>query len=165
MSYAAMLMEQNRAKGLMLDSNLLLLHLVGSVNSSLVGSGSYNKLSNFSAYEAQLLKQLISCFRRVVTTPHILTEVSNLVNDLHPDGKRQVWGAFVSTLEIIPEQPISSYKAAGRDEFTYLGLTDTVLAEMSNEFLIVSNDARMVDILRRNQITALKWVEVLGLST
>jgi hypothetical protein len=164
MSYAAMMIEQYQSKGLMLDSNLLLLHLVGSTNSSLVGSGSYNKLSDFSTLEAAFLKQLISGFRRVVTTPHILTEVSNLVNDLHYEGRRQVWGAFVSTLEVISEQTISSYMVARREEFSYLGLTDTVLAEMSNEFLIVSNDGRMVDMLRQNQVIALKWVEVLGLS-
>jgi hypothetical protein len=39
-----------------------------------------------------------------------------------------------------------------------------VLAEMAGKFLIVSNDRRVVDMLRQTGIDALKWVEVLGLS-
>jgi hypothetical protein len=35
---------------------------------------------------------------------------------------------------------------------------------MSDKFLILSNDGRMVNLLRDKGIEALKWVEVLGLS-
>ncbi len=35
---------------------------------------------------------------------------------------------------------------------------------MAGKFLIVSNDRRVVDMLRQTGIDALKWVEVLGLS-
>jgi len=164
MSYAAMMIERYRSKGLMLDSNLLLLHLIGSVNDSFVGSGRYNKLSGFNTQQVLILNQLIAEFGSVVTTAHILTEVSNLVGDLHDLGRRQIWGQFVSTLEVIGEQSISSYQVARRAEFQYLGLTDTVLAAMSEEFLIISNDGRMVDLLRQRELNALKWVEVLGLS-
>lgn len=164
MSYAVMMIEKYRSRGLLLDSNLLLLYLVGAVDPALVGAGHYNKLSDFTGEQIIILRQLILQFKRVVTTAHILTEVSNLVNTLHEKGRLRVFNAFVETLQIINEQEISSYHVARRQEFQYLGLTDSVLAELADKFLIISNDARMVDILRRNGIEALKWVEVLGLS-
>lgn len=164
MTYTALMIEKYRSRGLLLDSNLLLLHLVGTVNASLVGVGGYGRLSGFGIRQTLILQQLIATFVRVVTTAHVLTEVSNLVNDLHGVRKAQVLGAFVSTLEMISEQDISSYKAGRRSEFSYLGLTDSVLTEMSGSFLIVSNDGRMVDMLRQHGVEALKWVEVLGLS-
>ncbi len=40
-----------------------------------------------------------------------------------------------------------------------------MLADLAGKFLIVSNDGRMVNMLRDAGIEALKWVEVLGLST
>jgi hypothetical protein len=67
-------------------------------------------------------------------------------------------------LTVISEQEVSSYAVARRQEFPYLGLTDSVLAQLADKFLIVSNDARMVDMLRQADITALKWIEVLGLT-
>ena len=164
MDYAGLLIEKYRSKGLLLDSNLLLLYLVGSVDSSLVGNGQYNKLSSFRVQELITLRQLISVFNHLLTTSHILAEVSNLVGRLHDAGKSRVFKAFAGTLQIFDERQISSYHVAGRQEFPYLGLTDSVLAELSHEFLIVSNDGRMVNILRANGIEALKWVDVLGLS-
>lgn len=164
MGYVDILIGKYRSKGLLLDSNLLLLYLVGSVDPALVGSGRYNKLSGFAIQKVVTLKQLVSLFANVVTTPHILTEVSNLVGNLHDEGKSRIFRSFISTLEMVGEQEVSSYKAALRKEFPYLGLTDSVLAELSGMFLIVSNDGRMVNLLRESGIEALKWVEVLGLA-
>ena len=162
MSYAAFLIDKYKSKGLLLDSNLLLLYLVGAVDPDLVGGGQYQRFSSFKAQEVVLLRQLISTFNRVVTTAHVLTEVSNLVGSRN-DYSRRVLTAFVDTLEIIGEQHLSSYKIARRGEFTYLGLIDSVLAELAGDFLVVSNDGRMVDMLRQSGIEALKWVEVLEL--
>jgi hypothetical protein len=164
MNYAGLLIEKYKSKGLLLDSNLLLLHLVGSVDPSLVGTGQYNKLSSFNLQQILILRELISVFNRLVTTAHILAEVSNFVGTLHDAGRQRVYNAFANTLQIFGERQLSSYHVAGRQEFPYLGLTDSVLSELSHEFLIVSNDGRMVDMLRANGSEALKWVEVLGLS-
>ncbi len=164
MSYTAMMVERYRSRGLLLDSNLLLLHLSGTVDTTLIGRGQYNRLSSFTVEQMIVLRRLIASFSRVVTTAHVLTEVSNLVNDMHDASKLRVFRAFADTLDMIGEQEISSYQAARRPEFHYLGLTDSVLAELADRFLIVSNDGRMVDLLRRSGIVALKWVEVLGLS-
>jgi hypothetical protein len=164
MDYVSIMIDKYKGGGLLLDSNLLLLHLVGTVDPGLVGVGHYNKLSTFNLEQILILRQLISCFKWVVTTAHILTEVSNLLGDMHEAGKQRVFEAFAETLSVIEEQKVSSYAAAHRPEFSYLGLTDSVLAEFADKFLIVSNDGRMVNLFRDRGIEALKWVEVLGLS-
>lgn len=164
MTYAVMMLAKYKSRGLLLDSNLLLLYLVEAVDPTLVGTGQHNKLSSFKVEQITILHQLVSMFAQVVTTAHILTEVSNLVNAMHDTGKRRVFNAFADQIEVISEQDISSYRVARRQDFQYLGLTDSVLAELAGKFLVVSNDARMVEILRQAGVEALKWVEVLGLS-
>jgi hypothetical protein len=42
-----MMIEKYQSRGL-LDYNLLLLYLVGTINLALIGTGQYNKLSNFT---------------------------------------------------------------------------------------------------------------------
>ena len=164
MSYAEFLIEKYRSKGLLLDSNLLLLYLIGAVDPALVGDGRYNKLSDFTRTQIVILKRLTFLFRHLVTTAHVLTEVSNLIGTMHDAGKLRVFSSFADTLEVVREQDVSSYRAARRTEFYYLGLTDSILAELAGEFLVVSNDARMVDVLRQSGFETLKWVEVLGLT-
>ena len=104
MTYAAMMVEKYKSRGLLLDSNLLLLYLVGAVDPTLVGTGQYNKLSTFKVEQIIMLRQLIAFFPRVVTTAHVLTEVSYLVNDMREAGKQRVFRAFSQTLHMIDEQ-------------------------------------------------------------
>ena len=161
MTYLETVIEQYRAKGLLLDSNLLLLHLGGSIAPALVGQ---KTLSGFDLDQFQSLQILISMFRRLVTTAHVLTEVSNLVKDFHLDVKTAIWTGFVQHLEVVEEQALQSYAVARRPEFRFLGLTDTALSALAEQFLVVTNDGRMVNHLRDNiGANALKWVEVLGI--
>ena len=164
MNYVEILVSKYQSRGLLLDSNLLLLYLVGRIDTILVGTGRYNKLSDFRAIEVVTLERLVSSFRRLVTTAHVMTEVSNLVNTMRDADRVRTFRRFVETLEVISEQEVSSYEVAGRSEFSLLGLTDSVLAHFAGQFLIVSKDGRMVNGLRANKIEALKWVEVLGLT-
>jgi hypothetical protein len=71
MSYMGIMIQKYQSRGLLLDSNLLLLYLVGTVDTSFIGTGQYNKLSSFEVDEIITLKHLISFFNRVVTTAHI----------------------------------------------------------------------------------------------
>ncbi|MGB8538636.1 MAG: hypothetical protein WCD57_19590 [Acidobacteriaceae bacterium] len=160
MTYVDAMIARYQSKGLLLDSNLLLLQLVGSIEPALIGRA---KLSAFDIDQFRLLVRLISMFRRQVTTAHVLAEVSNLVNDFHEAGKLAIWTAFVQHLEVVEEQSLSSYVVARRPEFRYLGLTDTALSTLAQGFLVVSNDGRMVNQLRAIKLDALKWVEILGI--
>jgi hypothetical protein len=144
MDYVSMMIEKHRGDGLLLDANLLLLYLVGAVDPHSVGVGQYNGLSNFKMHQFVLLNQLIACFKRVVTTAHVLTEVSNLAGDMHETGRQRIFQSFAETLEVIDEQDVSSDKAARRQGIQYMGLTDSVRAELANRFLVVSNDGGMV---------------------
>jgi hypothetical protein len=104
----------------------------------------------------------VEMFPRKVTTPHILTEVSNLTNKFSEYGRLAVWGEFASHLDVIEECWLSSHEVVKREEFRFFGLTDAGLGALAKDFLIVSNDGRMVNFLwDRLKLDALKWVEVI----
>jgi hypothetical protein len=81
-SHQELLIDRYKAKGILIDANLALLYLVGSYDLRLVGDGKYKKLSKYNAEDYHLLLRLKGVFKKAVTTPHVLTEVSNLTNDL-----------------------------------------------------------------------------------
>jgi hypothetical protein len=143
-SYIDLLIENYRAKGLLIDSNLALLYLVGSYDPQLIGDGKYNKLSKYVVEDYRLLVRLRKVFRKAVTTPHVLTEVSNLACDLPERTKSECLKRFHATFVEVDELPVASMEAAQWQDFHFLGLTDSGLALVSKQYLIVTDDARLV---------------------
>ncbi len=74
-----------RSKTLLLDTNLLLLLFIGGKDSSLIPKA--KTLSAFVEDDYDLLGEVInnSSFNSLVTTPHIMTEVSNLLGKERDD--------------------------------------------------------------------------------
>jgi hypothetical protein len=71
--------------GVLLDANVLLLLWAYRFDPQLIGG---KKLEKYTPDDALLLKNLVSRFRRVLTTSSILTEVSNLAG-LMLSGKKK----------------------------------------------------------------------------
>lgn len=156
-SYLELLVERFKTKGVLIDANLALLYLVGGYDLSLVGDGKYNKLSKYIEEDFRVLCRLKKLFKRAVTTPHVLTEVSNLTNDLPEQTKAACLKKFHETFVEIDELPVQSMEAAQRQEFPFLGLTDSALAIVSDQFLIVTDDARLVKKLNESGLEALNF--------
>ena len=74
------LIEKHRGTGVLIDSNLLVLHLVGTVNWERLKT--FKRTQAYTLEDFELLEGLISCLGRLFTTPHVLTEVSNLTGSL-----------------------------------------------------------------------------------
>jgi hypothetical protein len=161
-TYEELLIERHRLKGILIDANLALLYLVGSCDLRLVGDGKFNKLSNYTAEDYRLLLRLKKIFRKAVTTPHVLTEVSNLTNDLPEPTRKEIFKKFHATFVEIEELPIASMVAAQRAEFPFLGLTDSGLAHVSHQYLIVTDDARLVKKMNESGLEALNFNHLRG---
>jgi hypothetical protein len=62
-------------KSILVDTNLLLLLFLGTVNPARISK--FKRTQQFSDQDFYLLVSFLSGFDKVVTTPHILKEVSN----------------------------------------------------------------------------------------
>ena len=80
MNYAEQLLVRYRSRGVLVDTNLLLLYFVGLYNPSLIPQ--FKRTRIFTVNDFDVLQNFIALFSKVVTTPDILTEVSNLSNQL-----------------------------------------------------------------------------------
>jgi hypothetical protein len=126
-------------KGIVLDTNLLLLLLIGHFERELVGK--HKRTNTYTLDDYDLLVQILSPFDTIITTPNILTEVSNLAAQLRDPKKTSLFEAirgFISNST--KEQYIPSHVAAAAETFTQLGLTDTVIEHISADGLAVLTD-------------------------
>jgi hypothetical protein len=84
---AAALIEKHRGKGVFVDANLLVLWLVGSINANRVAT--FKRTRDFNAEDFRILSRLMAYFGGpLVTTPHVLSQVSDLTDLAGSEGVR-----------------------------------------------------------------------------
>ncbi len=131
------LLRPHLGKSAVLDSNLLLLYWALYFDPKLITT--FKRLNTFREADFFLLCELLKVFRSVRTTPHVLTEVSNLANSL-PDKRKNAWAAhFSQRIRLIEEDLIPSATIAS-GPLMHLGLTDAALAVLASTHVVLTID-------------------------
>jgi hypothetical protein len=126
-------------QGVLLDTGVLLLHLLQAEYPKLIGRG---RLSDFNAATAQALDNALPQKFRMITTPHIQTEASNLLRQMiSGDDSAKLLGNFAKTAD---EQTVEA-SVACEDASLHgrYGLADTVSAVLvrQEQFVFITVDA------------------------
>lgn len=125
----------------LIDTNLLLLFVIGSVdNGSFIGAS--NRLKKFSYDDYQLLVDFLDKSKKFATTPYILTEVSNLIDllDSAADEAFKTLQLVSELAEVIDVSPKTDTKHAN---FFRYGLTDVNILKIALTRPILTNDERL----------------------
>lgn len=131
-----------KTSGVLVDSNLLLLFVVGSLGPELIPRVS--RTANYSFEDFQVLEKTIEFFEQKITTPNILTEVSNLIGNR--GDFQEALGAFISEADEIFLKSINLVMQKG---FSQFGLADTATFEVAkNQFLVITDDGPLYGFLR-----------------
>jgi len=159
------LIEKHRGTGVLIDANLVILYLVGRVNRERIKT--CKRTQAYTAEDFDLLERLASCFSRFFTTPHVLTEVSNLTGSLV--GRERL--AIRRLIGLIVEQMEESFEPSRtvvRDAcFERLGLTDAAIAKLCERgTLVLTADLDLYLALQTRGADALNFshIRVLGWS-
>jgi len=122
------LFARHRGKSILLDSNLLLVFLVGAFDSRLFGR--FARVSDYTLEDYHLIVRLLSSFRVLVITAPTLTEVSNLANKLPERTKVDWFLSFADLLQSetqtpgIRERLLPAEQIAEMEEFSALQTLD-----------------------------------------
>jgi hypothetical protein len=166
-SYVGALIQRHRRSGLLLDANLLLLYQVGLFDERVIETFPHTKQYTIDGY--RLLARFVGRFSALVTTPNILTEVSNLSGKLGEANLLRFREAFKGTIDVIGEEYCASKQAAGSPAFLKFGLTDAGIASLvsENDFLVLTDDlplagwlkSKGLDVVNFNHIRQYSWAE------
>jgi hypothetical protein len=154
------LLKPHIGKPAILDSNLLLLHWCASFDRDLVGS--FKRLNSFQSEDIDLLSETIKIFSSIRTTPHVLTEVSNLANSL-PKWVKDDWSEhFSRQTEIISEEWTPAATIATGD-FMWLGLTDAALGVLATTHVILTLDFPLSNSLESRGLNVINFTRLRSL--
>jgi hypothetical protein len=114
-----------------LDTNLLILLVVGLASPDYVAR--HKRLSDYTTNDFDLLTSILSRVARIVVTPNILTETSNLAVQIPEPARSHIAATFGILVNAVNERYMPSRRAVGRPDFARFGLSDAVILEMVEE--------------------------------
>jgi hypothetical protein len=148
-SYSEVLIDRFASRGLLIDTNLLLLFVIGQYDPEILVHDSFGRLAAYSLDDFYLLQNLSTLFKKRVTTAHVLAEVSNWIGYLPTHREIECLRQFSEYLSSFDELTTDSLKLADYERFPYLGLTDTALASFANDYLVITDDLRFITHLNK----------------
>lgn len=116
---------------LLLDANLAVLLAVGTARRSYVAK--HKRLQEYDETDFELLRGFIAKFNRVLFTPNVLTETSNLIRQIKEPARSEAALILAALIDDADERVVASRLAARHRACTRLGLTDAVLLEVARE--------------------------------
>jgi hypothetical protein len=164
MEQTSRLLGRYAKRGVLVDANILLLYLIGSYDRSLIPR--FKRTRQFTVEDYATLLLLLRPFEAVITTPNILTEVSNLSGQLVEPARSDHFRMFAERIRLMDEHYIDSREAAAQEGFVRFGVTDMGILLLSrNRYLVLTDDFRLsqflqhngVDVINFNHIRPLGW--------
>ncbi len=113
-----------------LDSNLLLLYVVGSASRHYIAA--HKRLRAYSVTDYDLLVEQLGFVSTLLVTPNTLTETSNLIDHIGEPARSRIYEYFCKllTLAEVKETYVPSERAAALADLPRLGLTDCTLLSL-----------------------------------
>jgi hypothetical protein len=145
-----------RSAGVLVDTNLLLLYFIGANDPSDISR--FKRTMQFRAEDYRLLVRVLGAFRRIVTTPHIVTEVSNLAGQLTGRTRDGFFARLAAGLSSMDEEHTEATTLARADTFVRFGITDTALFHQARgRYLVLTDDFRLSQYLVSQRVDAVNF--------
>lgn len=160
------LVEKYIPKGVLLDTNLFVLLIIGLVDREKIPS--HKRTNNYTPDDFDLLVYVLDRFQKIVVTPHILAETSNLMDTFTRQMKALPFRCLKSIIERITflEVHLPAIQVCQLSGFERFGLSDAALVEVAREeYLILTDDlglmnfalSQSVDVVNFNHIRDMAW--------
>ena len=127
-----------RREMLFIDTNLLLVLIVGALDPHQVER--FKRTRAYSRDDYALLTAYVGGFQQMLTTPNVLTEVSNLLGQLAEPLRRRALLALGILTGEFREQYVPSLQLAADPHFPLLGISDTSIIRTADKDVTVLTD-------------------------
>jgi rRNA-processing protein FCF1 len=155
MDYIAGVVQKYKTKGIIVDTNLLILYIVGFYNIDYIERFARVKNKKYSKEDFGALARLISLFKVIFVTPQILAELSNLSfkNEKNRDFEDDNFnGYLVEVIRIITgakENFSPKEKLMDIAQFCKFGFTDISILDLAQQerLPVITDDLRLHHLL------------------
>ena len=146
------LLARHAPRGLLIDTNLLLLLTVGLLDRGLVPR--FHRTRGYTAEDFDLLARFAGLFTRLVVTPQVLAEISNLAASIKEPRLSEYYLHLSPLLQNAREDHVPKDRLLAEEWgglLPKLGFTDVSIIEAAREggYLILTDDLKAAEYARR----------------
>lgn len=154
-----MIPSQTGTGRLLLDTNVLVLFVVGTVNPRRIET--FKRTRQYTIQDFDLLLRVLGKWTTHYTVPHVLAEVSNLT-DLGGMELQMARRVLKNTISALTEVAVSSIEASQHLAFDALGLADASIATIARDqrCAVLTDDLDLYLRLQRDGITVLNFTYI-----
>ena len=147
--------------GLLVDTNLLVLYAVGTVNPNRIET--FKRTSKYRKSDYDLLVRVLGNFKTCYTVAHVLAEVSNLI-DLSGPERLQARLILKTTISLLDEATLPSMRAAEDALYQDLGLVDAAIGAVAraNGCAVLTDDLGLYLRLSHDKVPVFNFTHLLA---
>jgi hypothetical protein len=150
------ILDRHRQSGIALDTNLLLLWVVGSSDGTLISR--HKRTKGFTIDDFGLLADLLSQGHSQLTTPNVLTETINLLMQTDGPGQSDLVHEFVRQVVHNRESYYRSSELVMVPHFPLLRLADTSLFRAAQSGrLVIRADFKLCGLITASGGSAINF--------
>jgi len=152
-------LDSSARAGLLVDTNLLVLLAVGTVNRNRIET--FKRTRQYTENDFDLLVRVLNNFERLFTVAHVLAEVSNLT-DLPGAERLQARLVLKATISLLQEADLTSTRAAEDILYRDLGLVDAAIGAVAraNNCAVVTDDLDLYLRLSRDEVRVFNFTHL-----
>ncbi len=130
-------------KGILIDTNLLIVLLVGNIDPRMVGK--FSSTNHYSRDDYERIRDVLVHFNRFIILPQVLTEAGNLLKRNCPTA-RTLQDLHLELLRFVHSDAVHEARSLSRritthHAFTHLGYADAAILHAAGEkYLIFTDD-------------------------
>jgi len=144
-----------RERGILVDTNLLILLLVGTYDEKLISS--FKRTIVYTVEDYRNLETFLTRFGKHYYTPNILTEITNLTDSINSEPNFSFFLHIKYVLNNFKEDRVSSDEIMQLKSFMKFGLTDAVNCKLSDNYLVLTDDLRLYSYLANQGLPAINF--------
>ena len=150
----------SRFKGLVIDTELLILLLIGKYDPEYVST--FKITNKFTKKDFNLVNLIVNHFNNIIITPHIIAELSNHSMKI-PTGRIKLYfDHFIKILKKFKEVHIEKDLVFKSEYLPLIGITDygILLSSKENDYLLFTTDRSLTQISRAQGVNVLNFNEI-----
>jgi len=158
-TYASYLLRNRKDLIITIDTNILLLYFIGKYDTGFIEK--FDRTAIYTEEEFFLLSEIIKNAREITITPNIITEINNLSKRLNDNIYFDI---FRDILNKINEKYFKSKILCKNDCFYNFDIADISVLELAKiGYLVVTDDRKLVGLLRSLKYDVIYWSEIKNL--
>jgi len=145
--------------GLLVDTNLLVLFAVGTVNRNRIEL--FKRTRQYTKSDFDLLLRVLEKFNTLYTVAHVLAEVSNL-SDLPGPERQRVRDVLKKAISVLNEVEMASTRATDDPLYQKLGLVDAAIGAVAraHNFTVLTDDFDLYHLLSHDKVNVLNFTHL-----